>query len=159
MGIIIWVILILIIASISLYLVIVKNKNLKETIKDKENDIIIKGFEISSLNKKNISKNDIIQYKTQQNIILENKIKEKDKLVQLNNDWYLKQLQNLAHYLKITYNDDYLNKQLLIVGVAQTEKEQKQKLNINNILDKINDSGFDSLSTDELDFLNNNKSD
>ena len=78
-----------------------------------------------------------------------------------NKEWYISQLRNLSYYLKEKHSDDFLDRQLYDIFNNPEEQEidipgQKKQHDINNILDKISKSGIESLTEEELKFLNNN---
>jgi len=75
-----------------------------------------------------------------------------------NKEWYIVQLRTIATYIKDKYNDNIIYNQIgAILGSNLEETEFKQKkdinYNIDEILDKINMFGFDSLTIDEINFL------
>jgi predicted transcriptional regulator len=71
--------------------------------------------------------------------------------------WYMAQLQNLGQYMKEKHNDNYVFDQLKFSGVQMPEKTEPTELNIDSILDKASEFGFDSLTEEELDYLKNHK--
>jgi len=87
-----------------------------------------------------------------------NQINISNSTIKKNRDWYIIQLRTIGNYVKEKYSDNMITNQInLMLGsdLEQTEfiKDDKKKYNIDDILDKINEYGIDSLTIDELEFL------
>ena len=75
-----------------------------------------------------------------------------------NRDWYIIQLRTIGNYVKEKYSDDLINNQIsLMVGSDLEQRkfisDEKKEYDIDEILDKIDEYGIDSLTIDELEFL------
>jgi ribosomal protein S19E (S16A) len=78
--------------------------------------------------------------------------------IKKNRDWYIIQLRTIGNYINEKYSDIIINSQLnAMLGSnleeAQFVEEKHKEYNIDDLLDKINEYGIDSLTLDELDFL------
>lgn len=108
---------------------------------------------VEELKKENENLLNKIKYLEFENKILKN---EHDFLIKKYNDdvnalkTYITQL---GMYIKEKYNDNIVFKQ----DEKTQEKTQEKKYNIDDILDKLSDGGWDSLSKDEIEFLKNQK--
>lgn len=75
-----------------------------------------------------------------------------------NRDWYIIQLRTIGNYVKEKYSDNLINNQINLMLGSDLEQakyitDEKKEYNIDDILDKINEYGIDSLTIDELEFL------
>ena len=87
-----------------------------------------------------------------------NQINNGNNTIKKNRDWYIIQLRTIGNYVKEKYSDNLINNQInLMLGsdLEQTEfvNDEKKEYDIDEILDKINEYGIDSLTIDELEFL------
>jgi ribosomal protein S13 len=80
-----------------------------------------------------------------------------------NYQWYINQLYNLGNYLKTRHNDDHILLQLNQLTGQNTQsdeikKEQKKEeeiiLELDKILDRISDIGYENLTEKEKTYLN-----
>jgi len=87
-----------------------------------------------------------------------NQINNANNTIKKNRDWYIIQLRTIGNYVKEKYSDNLINNQInFMLGsdLEQTEfvNNEKKEYDIDEILDKINEYGIDSLTIDELEFL------
>lgn len=129
--------------------------------------LIYVGFKVALLrwnHKENAQKlenyetiNNEITKANQKYIEMLEKVNETGKV---NKNWYITQVKNISYYLKEKYDDTKLEEELFDVFNNPETKEididDKKTYNINILLDKISKSGIDSLTEEELKFLNNN---
>ena len=77
-----------------------------------------------------------------------------------NRDWYILQLRTIGNYINEKYSDQLINNQINVMlgsDLEQAEfiKEEKHDYDIDELLDKIDKYGIESLTIDELNFLKN----
>lgn len=87
-----------------------------------------------------------------------NSININNEIIHKNKEWYLTQLKTITLYIKDRYGDTHLENQLNVMYVDHSiEFNKQEKLDLDKILDKINETGINSLTIDELEFLRNNE--
>jgi hypothetical protein len=74
-----------------------------------------------------------------------------------NHQWYVNQLYNLGNYLKTKHNDDHILiqlNQLTGQNVEETKETEEIILELDKILDRISDIGYENLTEKEKKYLN-----
>jgi hypothetical protein len=78
-------------------------------------------------------------------------VKKLDETQKANTQWYFTQIQTLGQYLKDKHDDNYVFDRM--GSLLNQGLEHKKEYNLDDILDKISNEGFESLSDDEKDYL------
>ena len=93
------------------------------------------------------------------NLRLNEEVKKGNENLKHLEKWYVEQLSQVAMYIKKEYNDSFLENLLITVtrNTSLAVFTEKKELDLDKILDKINQNGFDSLTQDEIEFLKKNK--